>query len=65
MHFDFKAKIEKKKDGLSNDELKWLKEFLDRPNISYMNPGRKDHAYVGKKDVVKVYEQKCYLLWKT
>ena len=29
-----------------------------------MNPGRKDHVYVGKKDGVKVYEQKRYLLWK-
>ena len=29
-----------------------------------MNPGRKDHVYVGKKGGVKVYEQKRYLLWK-
>ena len=62
--FDFKAKRGKKKDELSDEELKWLKDFLDRPDISYMNPGRKDHVYVGKKDGVKVYEQKRYLLWK-
>ena len=29
-----------------------------------MNPGRKDYAYVGKKDGVKLYEQKRHLLWK-
>ena len=29
-----------------------------------MNPGRKDHRYIGKKDGVKVYKQKRYLLWK-
>ena len=29
-----------------------------------MNPGRKDHVYVGKKDGVEVYKQKRYLLWK-
>ena len=29
-----------------------------------MNPGRKDHVYVGKKDGVKLYEQKRHLLWK-
>ena len=62
--FWFQRKEGKKKDELSDEELKWLKEFLDRPDISYMNPGRKDHVYVGKKDGVKVYEQKRYLLWK-
>ena len=29
-----------------------------------MNPGRKDHVYVGKKDGVKLYEQKRYWWWK-
>ena len=64
VRFDFKAKRGKKKDELSDEQLKWLKEFIDRPDISYMNPGRKDHRYVGKKDGVKVYKQKRYLLWK-
>ena len=64
VRFDFKAKRGKKKDELSDKELKWLKEFLDRPDISYMNPGRKDHMYVGKKDGVKLFEQKLYLLQK-
>ena len=64
VRFDFKAKRGKKKDKLSDEELKSLKEFLDRPDISYMNPGRKDHVCIGKKDGVKVYEQKRYLLWK-
>ena len=63
VRFDFKAKRGKKKDELSDDKLKWLKEFLDRPDISYMNSGRKGHVYVGKKDGVKVYKQKRYLLW--
>ena len=51
VRFDFKAKRETKKDELSNEELKWLKESLDRPDISYMNPGRKgkDHVCVGKR----------------
>ena len=61
VRFDFKRK---KKDKPSDEELKWLKEFLDRPDISYMNLGRKDHVYVVKRDGVKVYERKCYLLWK-
>ena len=64
VRFDFKAKRGKKKDEPSDEELTWLKEFLDRPDILYMNPGRKDHVNVRKKDGVKVYEQKRYLLWK-
>ena len=64
VRFDFKAKRGKKKDKLSDEELKSLKEFLDRLDISYMNPGRKDHVCIDKKDGVKVYEQKRYLLWK-
>ena len=64
VRFDFKAKRQKKKYKLSNEELKWVKEFLDRPDISYMNPERKDHVCVGKMDGANVYEQKRYLLWK-
>ena len=41
VRFDSKVKRGKKKDELSDEELKWLKEFLDRPDISHMNPGKK------------------------
>ena len=41
----------------------WLKELLDRSDVSYTTPGRKDHIYVGKVNGVKKYEQKRYLLW--
>ena len=41
-----------------------VKRVSYRPNISSLNPGRKDHVYIGKKDGVKVYKQKRYLLWK-
>ena len=64
VRFDFKAKSGKKKNKLSDEELKWLKEFCGRPNISYMDSGRKDHVYLGKKDGVTVYQQKRYLLCK-
>ena len=62
VRFDFKAKSGKKKDELSDEELKWLKEFLGSPHISHVNPGKKDHVYVGEKDGVKVYEQKRYFV---
>ena len=54
VRFDFKAKRGKWKDELSDEELKWFKEFVDRPDISYINPARKDNVHVGKKDGVKV-----------
>ena len=38
----------RKRNLLSSDEKEWLMEFLNRSNITYTNPGRKDHAYVGK-----------------
>ena len=41
-----------------------VKRVSYRPNISSLNPGWKDHVYIGKKDGVKVYKQKRYFLWK-
>ena len=37
--------------------------FLEQPDISYCAPGRKDTAYCGKSDGVKVYRAKHYLLY--
>ena len=31
--------------------------------MTYTNPGRKDHIYMGKVNGEKVYEQNKYLLW--
>ena len=36
------------KQLLHEDELYWLIEFLDRSDISFMNPGCYDHVYVWK-----------------
>ena len=62
-HFNFKAKRGKEKDKLSNEKLKSLR--VSRPSQYLLfESGEIVHAYVGRKDGVKVYEQKCYLLWK-
>ena len=61
---DFSKRRGKMKDTLTNDEQVWINKFLDCPDISYMTPGRKDNVYTGKKNGVKTYEQKRYLLWK-
>ena len=37
-------------------------EMLERPDITYRNPGKKDHVYIEKIDDEKCYVQKRYLL---
>ena len=49
---------------LSEEEKKWLLTFFDRPDIMYINPGRKDNMYISKAIGIRKYVQKCYLLWK-
>ena len=41
-----------------NKEKKQLETFLSLSDVSYTNPGRKDHVYVGKTD-----DERLYLLW--
>ena len=36
---------------------------MDRPDLSMMNPRKKDNVYVGKVDGERRYQQKRYLLW--
>ena len=36
---------------------------MDKADLTYVNPGRKDHVYIGKKDGEQQYCQKRYLLW--
>ena len=48
---------------LTEREKIWLVEFLDRSDISYTNPGRKESVYIGKINEERQYMQKKYLLW--
>ena len=48
---------------LTKSEKEWLKNFLDKPDITYVTPGRKDHRYAGKVDGKSQYIQKRYLMW--
>ena len=56
-------KVGRKKNELPEQENQWLVEFLNRPDISYTTPGRRDNVYLGKFDKVKKFAQKRYLLW--
>ena len=62
------ALIQKKRPGptrkaLTEEQIQLLVAALDRPDISYMHPGKNDNVYIGKVDGVKQYEQKRYFLW--
>ncbi|XP_066916722.1 uncharacterized protein [Clytia hemisphaerica] len=53
----------RKYEDLSEEQVEWLKDFLERSDMTYINPGKKDHVYIGKIDGVSQYVQKQYLLW--
>lgn len=38
-------KVGRKKNNLSDQEQQWVKEFLNRADISYTTPGRRDNVY--------------------
>ena len=57
------SKAGRPKNELTESEKEWLKNFLDKPDITYVTPGRKDHSYVGKIDGKSQYVQKRYLMW--
>ena len=44
------SKARRPKNELAESEKEWLKNVLDKPNITYITPCRKDHRYVGKVD---------------
>ena len=48
---------------MSEDQEHWLLEMLERPDMAYTNPGRKDNVYIEKTDAERCYAQKRYLLW--
>ena len=57
------SKTGRPQNELTKSEKEWLKNFLDKPDIAYITPGRKDHRYVGKVDSKSQYVQKRYLMW--
>ena len=53
--FELRIKLTQSKAGrpkneLTESEKEWVKNFLDKPDITYVTPGRKDHRYVAKLD---------------
>ena len=50
-----KKKTGRKATKLTEEEKQWIVDNLDRANLTYVNPGRKDHVYIGKKDGERQY----------
>ena len=48
---------------LNEEEKKWLETFLSCSDVSYTNPGRKGHLYVGKIDGERRFKQRLCLFW--
>ena len=53
----------RKAKQLTDKEKQWIRYSLDRVDLTYVNPERKVHVYIGKKDGEWQYCQKRYLLW--
>ena len=57
------SKAGRPKNELTESEKERFKNFLDKPDITYATPGRKDYRYVGKVGGKSQYVQKQYLMW--
>ena len=49
---------------MSEEEEEWIENFLERSDITYTTPGKRNTVYVGMPGGKREYKQKRYLLWK-
>ena len=49
---------------MSQDEIEGLEKLLERPDITYPTPGRRDTVYGDVIQCKRQYKQKRYLMWK-
>ena len=38
---------------LSEEENEWLPTLFDCPDVTYINPGRKENLYIGKENGIR------------
>ena len=48
----------RKREEINAEDSSWLVEFLERPGITYVTPGKNDQIYMGKSNGEKVFKQK-------
>ena len=63
LRIQYQKKRGPKAKHLISDQEDWLMEVFERSDLTYTNPGRRDHVYTGKSNGEKQYVQKRYLLW--
>ena len=56
------SKAGRPKTEYTESGKEWLKNNLDKLDIIYVTPDRKNHGYVGKVDGKRQYVQKRYLI---
>ena len=61
LRIEMKENRGRPRKDLSEEQKLWMIEFLNRGDITYTNPGRKDHVYIGKIDRERRYRQRQYL----
>ena len=66
--FSLRISLNGKKPGrpvndLSEDEVEWLCQFTDRPNVTYTKPEKKDQRYIGKENGKSKFIPIHYLPW--
>ena len=54
----------RKKDEFSEEVEKLMENFLERSEITYTTPGKRDTVCIGMNDGKRESKQKWYLLWK-
>ena len=53
-----------KKNELREEKEEWIENLLERPDIAYTTPGRRDTIYIGIDGGKREYKQKRHILWK-
>ena len=55
--------VGRRKKTLIPEEFEYVRNFMNRNDITQTAPGRKDHVYMGKINGKSQWEQKRYMLW--
>ena len=53
-----------KKNELREQKEEWIENLIERSDIAYATPGRRDTIYIGIDGGKREYKQKRHLLWK-
>ena len=64
LRMNLESKAGRRKKEINEEEKEWIEEFLERADVSYTIPDRKDTVYIAIVNSKRNYKKKRYLLWK-